>query len=208
MAVYLAPDVPVTTEPVVVPTWFRNVAPHLVGNQVRLVFPAPFAYLESAATWQAVDRMHYSMAGGVGPGGVMSRAGREREGQIAIANASFSFVPDLRMLTTADDVSAVRQALDGWGVTMVVMPDQTDLPVYERTQSVTLAAAMVTAATGQRPIHQADAWVWAGVDHASPPAIPTDARYSECTTGVASRGAPAVEAVTACVLAAARALLA
>ncbi len=200
IATYLAADIPITSQPVVLPTWFRTVAPKLQGNQVLLVFPVPFAFEESSVTWQAVDRMPYSIAGGVGPGAVISHAGKEREGQIAIANASFPFTPDMHTLTTAGDVAAVRQALDGWGVTMVVIPDQTNLPEYEQTLSVTLAAALITAATGQRPIRQADAWVWIGVNHAPSPAIPTDIGYSKCTTRVRPHGTVAVEAATECVL--------
>ena len=63
VAVYLTAALPFTTQPVLVPTWFRTVAPHLAGKQVLLVLPAPFAVSQSAMTWQAVNRMHYSMAG-------------------------------------------------------------------------------------------------------------------------------------------------
>jgi hypothetical protein len=198
-AAYLAQNVPIRTEPVAIPTWFRTVAPHLSGDQVLLAFPAPFTTWESAMTWQAVDRMHYAMVGGGGPGVVLAQTSKEREGQSVIGAASFSFTAPM---LKAGDVQAVRRALDGWGVTMVVLPDQPDLPAYDQIPSVTFAAALVTAATGQRPIHQADAWVWSGVGKAPPPVLLTPAAFSGCTKGVTARGASAVDAATDCVLAA------
>jgi hypothetical protein len=197
---YLASSLPITTQAVVLPTWFRTVAPHLSGRQVLLVLPAPFAVVQSAMTWQAVDEMHFSMVGQGGPGGVLERAGNERAGQAVITSASFFFSPSQTI--TSHDAVADRKALEGWGVTMVVIPDQTELPAYERIRSVTHAAALMTAATGELPIHQADAWVWTGIDRAHPSAPPTTGSLSECTAGLTYRGVPAVEKATACVLAA------
>jgi len=198
-AAYLAQNVPIRTEAVTVPTWFLTVAPHLAGGQVLLAFPAPFTTWESAMTWQAVNGMHYSMVGGGGPGVVLPPTSKERAGQSVIGAASFSFVPPV---LRAGDISAVRQALDGWGVTTVVIPDQPDLPAYDQIPSVAFAAGLMTAATGQQPIHQAGAWVWRGVGKAPPPRLLTPAVFTECTSGVGPRGAPAVESVTECVLAA------
>jgi hypothetical protein len=84
---------------------------------------------------------------------------------------------------------------------MVVVPDQADLPPYDHVTSVPFAVALITAATGQRPIHQADAWVWTGVDRTHPASLPTGSRLQECTNGVAVRGVAAVDAVAVCVLA-------
>jgi hypothetical protein len=197
-AVYLAQSMPITTQPVVLPAWFQNVAPHLRGRQVLLVLPVPFAAIQSSLTWQAVDAMHYSMVGGGGPGGVTQRAGKERKGQVVIANASFAF--NGQTVTPADIVS-VRRALDDWGVTMVVIPDQNDLPPYDRISSVVSAAALITAATGAPPVHQAQAWVWTGVDRAGRSVVPPTAAFAGCTAGEATSGTVPVERATACVLA-------
>jgi hypothetical protein len=183
---------------VVLPTWFRIVAPHLAAHQVLLVFPSPIAEIESSMTWQAVDTMRYAMVGGAGPSAVPSRAGSERRGQAVIARVSYAFGFPQRIST--DDIVAVRDALRGWGVTMVVIPDQAGLPAYDRPQSVTLAAALITAATGQAPVYQADAWVWSGVDHPRRSTPPTTARFSACTAGAAAPGEPAVRATTRCLL--------
>jgi hypothetical protein len=201
-ALYVAQTLPFTTRPVALPTWFRTVAPHLAGHQVLLIFPAPFTAYDNPMTWQAVNRMHYSMVEEGGPAGSLSRAGKETQGATVIANASSSILPgsSLRSSTSASDLASVRRALSEWGVTMVVIPDQPDLPTYDQTPSVTYAAALITAATGELPIYQADAWVWSGVDEVTPSGLPTSARFSTCTQGVASRGMSAVDAATRCVL--------
>ncbi len=197
IAWYLAQDVPFTTRAAAVPAWFTQVGPHLEGRQVLLVFPVPFVN-ESAMTWQAVDGMHFSMVGGGGPGDLLARAGPERAGQAVIDGVS----PSLgygRTVSTVD-IGAVGQALHGWGVTIVVIPDQPELPAYDRIRSVTRAAALITAATGERPAHQAGAWVWTGVDRTAPAMGVTGARFSHCTNGVASRGVAAVDHATRCLL--------
>jgi hypothetical protein len=196
-AVYLAQDIPVDAGPVVLPTWFRTVAPHLVGHQVVLAFPAPLSTLQGAMTWQAVDQMHFSIVGGGGPG--LVRAGPEQAGQSIIATASFSLLGET---FKPGDIQSVRQALHGWGVTTVVIPDEPALPLYDQITSVTYAAALITAATGQPPLHQANAWVWTGVNRAGAPVFLSTARFSACTNGVTTRGVAAVDRATRCVLAA------
>ena len=200
-AVYLSASLPFTTQPVVLPTWFTHGrAPRLPGRQVLLILPAPFAVTQTSMTWQAVDGMHFSMAGQGGPAGVATRAGAERAGQSAITNATFFFSPTQTI--TGPDAVAARKALHGWGVTMVVVPDQPGLPAYERIRSVTDAAALMTAATGTLPVRQADAWVWTGVDHARRWAPPSTADISRCLAGLGYDGDAAVHAATSCVLAA------
>ena len=90
IAWYYADGLPLTATPVVLPTWFRTVAPTLKGRQVLLVFPVPYELLQSAMTWQAVNGMNYSMVGGGGPGGIPPRAGKERVGQTYIGRFSIS----------------------------------------------------------------------------------------------------------------------
>lgn len=129
VAWFLAPSVPVAAQPVVLPTWFRTVAPHLQGRQVLLVVPAAFSQLESSMTWQAVDRMPFSMVGIGGPGDYGSRAGEERDGEAVIT--AISNLANVQ-LAQPGSILVVRQALEDWGVTLVVMPDQGHLPAYDR----------------------------------------------------------------------------
>lgn len=196
VAAYLAPTVPLSTQPVVLPTWFRTVAPHLRGHQVLLVFPVPNQVIESAMTWQAVDGMAYTMALGGGPGGTQSRAGSLRPGDTVIGNASFSFT---RQVLHPGDVAAARSALDGWGVTMVVIPDQPGLAPYDRVSWVPFAVGLVTAATGRPPVRQAGAWVWTGVRSAGSPADLTSQEFVRCTA-LGRQGDPmAIAAMASCV---------
>jgi hypothetical protein len=149
-------------------------------------------------TWQAVNTMHYAMVGGAGPSAVLTRAGSERKGQAVIARVSYDFGFPQKIST--DDIVAVGDALHGWGVTMVVLPDQADLPASDQPESVRLAAALITAATGRAPRFQADAWVWSGADDPRSATPPATARFSACTAGAATRGEPAVQATTRCLL--------
>jgi hypothetical protein len=195
--IYLAPTIPMTTQSTRLPTWFRVVAPHLTQKDVLLVVPAPFSGLKGADFWQAVDRMSFSMVGGPGPGAVPARAGRERLAQVVLSAVSVSAHANADINTS--DISAVRRALPAWGVTEVVVPDQPDLPLYDRPLSVTTAGALMTAVTGQLPRHQAEAWVWKGWGQARSHPVVTGARLLRCTEGLSSHG-QAVQRASACVL--------
>lgn len=195
-AVYLAQTVPVQVEPFVLPTWFRTVAPTINSHQVLLVFPAPYNR-EIAMTWQAIDGFGFSLVGGAGPGVVASRAGGAASGQAVVATVSFSFLGATYHPT---DVLALRRALNIWGVTTIVIPDQPGLPEFEQIISVTYAAALVSAATATPPRSQAGAWVWTDVDHVPPAVVPTADRFNGCTAGQANHGKAAVDHATSCVL--------
>ncbi len=203
-AVYLARTVPFTTRPVVLPNWFRTVAPHLAGHQVLLTTVQPSPWRDNPMTWQAVNRMHYSMVNEGGPAGILQRAGVERPGATVISDATSPLVSslptELHWLASTNNIAAVRRALSEWGVTMVVIPDQRSLPSYDQIPSVTLPAALITAATGEPPIYRADAWVWTGVNHLPPRAIPSTHRISVCIVQEGTHGVVAVGAATRCVL--------
>ncbi len=192
---YMAGTIPFTTEAVVLPTWFRTQAPLLPPNQVLLTIPAPSGLRESAATWQAVEGTSYAMVEGPGPGGVANRAGAESAGAAEIAQLSF-FRPD----TTTFDAVPIQRAVRAWGVTTIVIPDQSNLPEYMQVPSVTLAAALMTAATGRKPVFQSDAWVWSGADRDVPANIASPTSIKTCALGLPTRGALAVRAATSCVL--------
>jgi hypothetical protein len=202
IAWYYSSGVPLTTQPVVLPAWFRSVAPHLGPDQVVLAFPVPFALFQSAMTWQAVDGMSFAMVGGGGPDALPARAGREAAGQTDIGNLSISSAASQTI--TPKEVVAVRQALDGWGVTMVVVPDPTHLPTYEQLHLVRDATVLMTAATGQPPVRQADAWVWTGVDRAGPPILASGEHLTACGAGPPDGTVASIDRSTACVLATAR----
>ncbi len=192
---YFADGLPLTATPVKTPQWFRTVAPHLPEHQVLLVFP--FAFRQSNMTWQAVDRMQFAMVGGGGPNSVPSRAGKERAGQGFLANVSFA---EGDQPIIPGEIEAVRVALDGWGVTGVVLPDPRGLSYYERVYLIRTIVVLMTAATGQAPTYTAGAWVWTGVDHAGPAVQPTPALLAACTAGSANGTVASIRASAACIL--------
>jgi hypothetical protein len=202
IASYYSTGLPLTATPVVTPLWFRTVAPTLSTHQVVLAFPAPFDLAQSAMTWQAIDEMSYSMVGGGGPDSIPQRAGKERTGQAILGNYSVS---SGRSSPTIPQVSAVREALDGWGVTTIVIPDPTHLPLYERVSHVRSLVVLLTAATGAMPIRQADAWVWTDVDHAGSPVLSSASGLDQCTLGPPVGTVASIDEASACVLASASA---
>ncbi len=192
---YFAGGLPLTATPVHPPLWFRTVAPHLPEHQVLLVFP--FAFRQSNMTWQAVDEMHYAMVGGGGPDSIPSRAGKEREGEADLATISLVGGPQT---VVPAEVAAVREAIDGWGVTGVVLPDPSHLPEYERVFAVRAIAVLMTAATGQAPTYTADAWVWTHIDRNAAPSPASSAALAQCSSGTASGSVASIDASAACIL--------
>ena len=192
---YFADGLPLTVTPVRPPLWFRTVAPHLPDHQVLLVFP--FAFRQSNMTWQAVDRMSFAMVGGGGPNSIPARAGKERVGQQYLANISLSGGPQD---VVPGEVAAVRGALDGWGVTGVVLPDPRHLPEYAQVFAVRDIVVLMTAATGQVPTYTAGAWVWSGVDRAGPSSTLGPAELARCAVGPPDGTVASIRASAACAL--------
>ena len=180
MASALADNVPLTVASVMVPRWFADVAPHLPAGQVVLAYPPPVTG-GSAMTWQAVDSLHYAMATGAGPESIPARAGRERAGLDVITSASEIF--STPKPATAANVEAVRRALAGWGVTVVVVPDPRLLvPRYDRTSSTAAALGLFTAALGRPPRWRDDAWVWSDVTAPGPRLPIATGAFNRCAT--------------------------
>ena len=149
VAVYLAPTVPMVTQPVRLTSLVHRGRPPSARGTVVLVFPVPYQVIESAMAWQATAGFPYAMVGGGGPAACIQRTGAERPGAEAVARASFSFTGQhLR----PGDVAATRRALaGGWGVDAVVLPDQPGLAPYDRVTSVPYTVAFLTAVTGRPP---------------------------------------------------------
>jgi hypothetical protein len=194
-AAALWPNIPLTARPVVVPQWFTTVAPRL-PHAVVLPYPAALGGIQSSMAWQAVEGMTFSLVGGGGPGIAPSRAGPEAPGFAVLARASVPLSPP--PLPTTANLGAIRQAMTGWGVTTVVVPDQPALPTYERGRSVAYAVGLFSAALGEPPTRQAQAWVWNDVNVAGPSVSVSAARFTSCTSG--SGPSASGSAVASCVL--------
>jgi hypothetical protein len=185
---------------VTVPQWFVEVAPRLPPGQVVLTYPAPFSGIQSSQTWQAVDGMHFAQAGGGGPQGIPSRAGKERAGFVVLTSVAFGFpaVPS----ATPENVDAVRSALRGWGVTVVVVPDPASRPKYDQGVSTPSALGLFTAAIGRSPQYTHGAWTWVDVGSPGPPLRVSTEAFQRCTIEQVWRSDP--QGVPDCIMTAAR----
>ena len=162
LAVNFLPDLPFTTEAVVLPRWYATVAPHLPPGRVLLSYPVAFSGIQVALAWQAVNHMAYSQAGGAGPEGTSVRAGRAAPGFDVLSVLSLGF-----SLTepnpTAANLASVNAALRIWKVnTVVIAPEPLGL-ADQQGHDPGYAAAYMTAVLGRLPVIQAGAWVWDGV---------------------------------------------
>ena len=193
--VYLSQDAPIPVQSSShIPTWFRTAALHLGPKQVLLVLPDNLS-VESSLIWQVADGMRSAMADGVGSSGTAV----EPAGLTVLNDTSLPATSGAAALVvTPGKIAAVRSALHEWGVTTVVIPDQPGLVRLAQLASVPAAAALITAATGQRPIYEDGAWVWAAVNYTSPSIVTTISKFSECTSA-GSRGTAAVAAAVACI---------
>jgi hypothetical protein len=159
MANLFAPTLPFAMRPVILPRWYTTVAPNLPPGRVLLSYPAPFSGIQVSMSWQAVNRMHYSQAGGGGPQGQAFRAGSAAPGFIILTNLAFGIgVP--QPTGTPRQFAAVRHALEVWHVTDVVIATNPGAPPLQQGRDPTYAAAFMTGALGRLPTLQAGAWVW------------------------------------------------
>jgi dolichyl-phosphate beta-glucosyltransferase len=156
-----ASSMPFAMRPVVLPSWYRQVAPKLPPGRVVLPYPAAFSGIQSAMDWQAVDAMSFSQAGGGGPQGVPNRAGSAKTGFIDLAALDFGFRG--QPTGTQANFAAVRHAIAAWGVNTVVIAPDPGAPTLQQGHDPTYAAAFMTAALGRMPVIEAGAWVWNNV---------------------------------------------
>jgi dolichyl-phosphate beta-glucosyltransferase len=169
-----APRLPYTMQAVLLPRWYSQVAPSLPSNSVLLSYPAPFSGIQASMSWQAVNRMHYSQAGGGGPQGTVARAGSAAPGFRILSNLALG-VGQPRPSGTAAELGAVRHALRVWKVTTVVIATDPVAPSLQQGNDPTYAASFMTAALGRLPVTQAGAWVWYGVSPQLDPPLPVGA---------------------------------
>lgn len=126
-----------------------------------------------------------------GPAAFLDRAGKERAGLEVIERASSAFTA--LQPPTEGDVEAVRQALAGWGVTQVVVPDPQGLtPPGATSASTAWALGIMTQAVGRTPEWQEGAWVWTDVRHPSPIRVMSSEDFTSCTSRTVRESAPEV----------------
>ncbi len=162
MAAIFVDRLPFAMQAVTLPRWYSEVAPTLPAGRVLLSYPAPFSGLQNAMAWQAVNRMHYSQAGGGGPQGVPARAGSAKAGYEVLSLLDFG-VGHPEPAGTPAQYAAVRHALSVWQVNTVVIATDPAAPRVEQGHDPVYAAAFMTAALGRQPTLEAGAWVWNNV---------------------------------------------
>ena len=172
MGVTFGTRLPFAMTPVLLPRWYTEVAPTLPSGQVLLSYPAPFTGIQAAMAWQAVDRMHYSQAGGGGPQGAVTRTGAAAGGFRVLVQLTFDY--DVPSPTgTPAQYAAVRKALRVWRVDSVVISTDPAAPKLQQGQDPVYAAAFMTAALGHLPQVESGAWVWHDVQADSTPPLRT-----------------------------------
>jgi hypothetical protein len=154
----LAPNLPLHTQPVTVPRWFLTAGEQLPPGQVVLTYPFATADSQSALPWQAIGGLHVALAGGGGPAGTAARAGVSRPGFTVLHQASVPLGP--APVLTAAAIQAVRTAMRRWGVTMVVVPDDTGLATFQQGRGAEYGTSFFTRVLGWGPVRQDGASVW------------------------------------------------
>jgi len=188
---------------VVVPDWFNVQRGHLSRSAVVLAYPFPGAWAPPVLTWQAVDKITFSVAGGGGPGGIPARAGRERAGSKLLSDANW---PESRPADASiNNLRAVRAALSGWGVTTIVVPDPTAVPSTDQGWRAADAVGLVTAAVGRLPVTEDSALVWTNIQSSTRPVVLSGPPFQSCARA-ATNSTSALVTEARCVMAAARPL--
>jgi hypothetical protein len=198
MGVTFGERLPFAMTRVLLPRWYTEVAPTLPAGRVLLSYPGPFTGIQSAMAWQAVDRMHYSQAGGGGPQGTEARSGVAADGFRVLTRLTLNYGRPSPVGTPAQ-YAAVRLALRTWKVESVVVSTDPAAPFLQQGQDPVYAAAFMTAALGRLPHIQAGAWVWDDVRTDTPPALLTGSDALNACTRKAeggTEGNAAREAVT------------
>ncbi len=163
--VFVTFDVPLTVRPVTMPPYIRTVARTLPARTVVLTVPFAVSGLTQPMLWQAVDDMHFDLAGAAlktpGPGGGPVGQGAPGSARRILTNLSVVGAP--QPSGTPLEVAAVLRALRQWGVDRVVVAGASRDRVY--------ATGFFTLALGVAPTPEAGAEVWTlhqGVPTASP----------------------------------------
>jgi hypothetical protein len=136
------------------PLWFTTAGQRVPDGAVLLTIPYPASGSEAPMLWQAVDTMHFRLAGAGlrlrGPGG--HALGPGAPGSATAILEGLTNQADPLPGGTPGEYRVVRAALERWGVDEVVITGWSRDPVY--------AAEFFTAALGELPARAEGAWVW------------------------------------------------
>jgi hypothetical protein len=152
--VFLTFEPPLTVVPVQIPAYVRQVAPTLPAGTVLLTIPFAVSGSTPPMLWQAVDDMHFRLAGGAlkTPNALGGPVGQGVPGSARriLTNLTLVGAPEPR--GTPAQLAAVRNALQAWQVNRVVITGVSRDPVY--------AAGFFTMALGVGPTYAHGAYTW------------------------------------------------
>jgi hypothetical protein len=178
-------DVPLTVESLRIPSYIRHVAPKLPEHSVVLTIPFAVSGSAEPMLWQAVDDMHFDVAGAAlktpGPHGGPVAQGAPGSARRILSDLTLGVEP--KPTGTPSQVNAVRQALGEWRVDRVVIAGPSADPVY--------ASGFLTMVTGVGPTMEHGAFVW-NLQQGNTPELP--ALGSSLTLCEVAADAPAARA--------------
>ena len=201
LPIALGYQLPFTTRPVGVPPWFTSVGTTVATTDVVLTYPFASSGLRAPMTWQATGSLRYSLVGGgsITPTPPARLTVAQRTTALAtvdLINLSDGFFP----LPTgrATESARLQVALRQWGVTTVVVPDESTWPAALQGRSVPVAVATFATTLGFPPRRQAGSWVWHIPRHLGPSVVVSEVTFLACTTGPTATADPGTAAT--CVL--------
>jgi dolichyl-phosphate beta-glucosyltransferase len=152
--IFVTFDLPLHVVPTVIPVYMRRDAPKLPAHDVLLTVPFAISGSDEPMLWQAVDGMHFRLAGG-GLKTPNARGGPEEQGAPHSARrilSDLTIFSGPQPLGTAAEVRTIRGALRTWQVREVVIDGASRDPEW--------AAGFMTMVFGRAPAIVDHAWVW------------------------------------------------
>jgi hypothetical protein len=200
LPVFLTFDMPFTVQSTAIPAWVAHDATSLPHNTVLLTVPFAVSGSTQPMLWQAVDDMHFRLAGAAmkTPDATGGPVGQGAPGSARRILSDLSVGVGAEPKGTAAQLSTVRSALRAWQVNEVVIDGTSRDPVY--------ASGFMAAVLGGAPSYVRGAWVWhIGAGGPAAPVASSGAltRCQATPAGSTSRRHPL--AMAACVLGAAAA---
>jgi hypothetical protein len=193
--VFVTFGLPLTVQSTDIPAWMARAAPSLPRHTVLLTVPFAVSGSTQPMLWQAVDDMHFRLAGAAlktpARGGGPVGQGAPGSARRILTNLTVGFGPETKV--TRAQLSTVRSALRAWRVQQVVIDGPSRNPSY--------AAGFFTAILGVAPHYVDRAWVWkipAGGPSAPPTAATALARCGSFSVGSVAQRHPL--AMARCIL--------
>ena len=173
----------------------RDVAPALPADTVVLTVPFAVSGSTQPMLWQAVDDMHFRLAGAAlkTPNALGGPVGQGAPGSARRILTNLTVLGAALPTGTPAQIVTVRRALREWEVRRVVIAGASRDPVY--------ASGFFTEVLGAGPHYGRGAWVWT-LRPGGPTAAPaTGASLPQCRAAAAAPGARARPlAMSQCVL--------